>query len=78
MEDNEDLKDVMPDELKATFELRVGDILACCNEERDGWGDGLFEGELIELLEGGCMVVEFEDETCDDVMVDEVYHVQRG
>ena len=44
MEDNEDLKDVMPNELKPTFELRVGDILACCNEERDGWGDGIVRG----------------------------------
>ena len=68
----------MQNEIKPTFELKVGDILACCNEERDGWGDGLFEGELIEFLEGGHMVVEFEDETCDDVMVQEVYHVNRG
>ena len=51
MEDNEDLRDVMQNELKPTFELKVGDILACCNEETDG--DGLFEGELIEFLEGG-------------------------
>lgn len=78
MEDDEDLDNVMQDELKASFELQVGDFLGCCNEERDGWGDGLFEGELIEVLEGGHMVVEFEDETCNDVVVAEVYHVRRG
>ena len=82
IEDGEILEDVTNDELYMFGDVAagVGDILFCRNGERDGWDeDGLYEGALIEFSskEEGLMVVDFGDEVCHDIIMDEVFHLSR-
>ena len=82
IEDGEILEDVSNDELYMFGDIAagVGDILFCRNGEREGWDeDGLYEGELLEFSskEEGLMVVDFGDEVCHDIILEEVFHLSR-
>ena len=82
LEDGEILEDVTNDELYpfSDVDAQVGDILFCRNGEREGWEeDGLYRGVLVEFssAEDGLMVVDFGDEVCHDILMEEVLHLSR-
>ncbi len=81
-EDHEDLKNVAANEIVSFDDLKLeaGDMIHCCNNERNGWEtDEVYEGKLIEFVAGGAirMVVDFGDEVCNNIKVSEIYHVVK-
>jgi hypothetical protein len=82
-EDGEDLQDVLEKEiiLSEDLHLKSGDTVSCSNPKRDGWGDEIYSGIILELVKGGSarkMVVDFGDEICNDIVINEIYHIKHA
>ena len=55
------------------YDAKIGDIISVYRESR---GDDTYVGKVLNIGNDGRMEVEFEDETLNDIIMDEICHVE--
>ena len=74
-EDEEELHNVIIEEIifYDEFKIKTGDVISAF---RESWED-TYEGKVLNVGNDGKMEVEFVDETLNDIIMDDIYHVDE-
>ena len=75
-QDEEDLHNVIIEEIifYDEFKIKTGDVISAF---RESWED-TYEGKVLNVGNDGKMEVEFIDKTRNDIIMDDIYHVDES